>query len=132
MINDISDFGEIKSVIASEEFDVDRHYRSFIEKKQKEIPTIITTLHVNFPTRIVVEVEYEKYILEWSCFETQKFIEFKNSNNITLALLVDSANLFSLWNNPLVKKIEVSKDIQHYYLEIFGLKFFLGCVTYKK
>jgi hypothetical protein len=132
MIDSISDFGEIKSITLTEKWDLEKQYRLFVEKGQNEQTKITPMLYVDFPTEICATVEYENYILEWSCFETKEFIEYRNSNNLTYESLLNSANLFSLWNNALVKKIEINQDKENYCLEIFGLKFFLGSLMYKK
>lgn len=132
MIDSISDFGEIKNITLTEEWDIEKQHRLFVEKGQDGQIKTTSMLYAHFPTEIRANVEYENYILVWSCFETKEFIEYRNSNKLTFESLVNSANLFSLWNNTLVKKIEINPSIENYYLEIFGLKFFLGSLTYKK
>lgn len=80
---------------------------------------------LKFPTKIKITVEYETAILEWECFETKEWLEKKDLENIHYTTLVDE------WTNIPANKVQKATNIEIYYKEMYGLKFYLSSLSYK-
>ena len=78
-----------------------------------------------FPTKIKMTVEYEAAILEWECFETEEWLAKKDSGYVDYATLVND------WANTPANKVQKTANIEIYYKEMYGLKFYLSSLLYK-
>jgi hypothetical protein len=108
-------FGKIKEIKVEIQWDL-----NFI-KNELSVGIILA----KFPTKIIMTVEYEEAILEWECFETEEWLAKKNSGHIHYTTLVND------WANTLPNNVQKTTNVEIYYKEMYGLKFYLSSLSYK-
>ena len=81
---------------------------------------------INFPQSIDIKVEYDKYILNWQCFQTKEWLENQQQQELTYDTLVD------LWESTPTHAVQVTPSQENWYKEIYGLKFVVCSLEHKR
>lgn len=82
---------------------------------------------VNFPQSIDIKVEYDKHILNWQCFQTKEWYDNKNTEKIGYY-----EDIVDLWKSTPTHTVQVTPSQENWYKEIYGLKFMVSSLEYKK
>lgn len=135
MLNNV-DFGKMVSIKLNVNFDLDplaNCSRSLLSgdlslwidlyKKDHHLNQLRTA---TFPNTIEVITEYNNYILTWQGFQTEVWLDNKDTHNLSYEILAN------IWESTPVNVVRVTPSKENWYKEIFGVKFFVSYLEYKK
>jgi hypothetical protein len=80
---------------------------------------------VNFPQKIEIKVYYDRYIQTWVCFQTEEWINKKDTEK-----LKSYENMVKLWRSVPIQTVKTTPTQENWVKEIFGLKFFISSLQY--